>query len=490
MDNAHKIDFTEQIAVTDRGVLWLAAAPDGSQLLVRRIEQQFVDAAFRQVMAELRQRPLAASLPFFGEGWLEDDYYIAYRLPDAWELLEGYLKPLHWTQRLHIIYQLCELVPLWQKGPLHPLGLNGQSVLVGEQNGKVSLRLLPCPPLQFDSAFDLGACEPGILACLAPEILRGVYSDTRMQDAYALGILAGQSLGCQLSLPDGADNQELLLELQARGNLFHPSLETSRVEPFLQRMEEFNQLISLVHRSILPVPAARPPRAPAAFKNACLAAIHATDPDNLHAKARRLLQSDDPAGALNILEWEFTWVGDNVPGRQIAAEIAESMGLFSEMLEHLDAALRISPGSVDLRALRMGKRLAMYLASPPISPGSEDPEGDALLEDLAWLAAAPMKSEQVKNLLIQQSLVYQHRQDFHKVAEVMYLAVNLMPADLEVLYYYGRALHVLDDQQGLGQLVQTAHHRIENLILTGILDTGRGIEWQRKFAGLLSDSVS
>lgn len=486
MDNALNLDFIEPAAAVDRGVLWLAKAPDGSPLLARRIALQFVDAAFRQVMAELQQRPLPSSLPIFGAGWLESEYYIAYRLPEAWELLDEYMQPLHWTQRLHILYQLCELVPVWQKGPLHPLGLNGSSILVGERNGKAILQLIPCPPLQYDSPYDLIACQPAALACLAPEILRGVYSDTRLQDAYSLGVLAGQALGCPLTLPEDAD-RAALLELQARSLLFDPGLDSSQIEPFLLRMDEFNQLIALIRQAILPVPSARPPRAAAAFKNACLAAVHATDPDNLHALARRALQTDDPADALTILEWEFTHVGDNVPGRQMAADIAEGLGQFSEALEHLDAALRISPGSVELRAQRTAKRLAMYLAAPPPSPEAADPEGDALLEDLAWLAASPMKTEQVKTLLIQQSLVHQHRQDLHSVAQVLYLAVSLMPADMEVLYYYGRALHELDDVQGLRQLVQTAQHRLENLVLTGIIDRGRAVEWQRKFAGLLSD---
>lgn len=486
MENALKLEFTEPLAAVDRGWLWLARAADGSPLLARRVALQYVDAAFRQVMAELQQRPLPASLPIFASGWLESDYYIAYRLPEAWELLDEYLKPLHWTQRLQITYQLCELVPLWQRGPLHPLGLNGHSLLVGASNGKATLQLIPCPPLQYDSPYDLIACEPAALACLAPETLRSVYSDTRLQDAYALGVLAGFALGCPLNLPPGAE-PEALLELQARSLLFDPDLEASQVEPFLRRMEEFNQLIALVRQAILPLPSARPPRAPAVFKNACLAAIHATDPDNLHALARRCLQTGNPEEALTILEWEFRHVGDNVPGRQMAAEIAEGLGHFSAVLQHLDAALRISPGSVELRAQRAARRLAMYLASPPPRPGAADPEGDALLEDLAWLAASPLKPEQGKALLIQQSLVYQHRGDLHSVAQVLYLAVELLPADMEVLFYYGRALRELNDQPGLQQLVQTALHRIENLVLAEIWDRGRAVEWQRKFTGLLSD---
>lgn len=463
-----------RVAVTDRGSLWRAA--DG--LIVRLIDPRFCDTRFQQALAQLREVQRPSMAPVSGEGWQGVHFSIEYRVDTEWETLDEHLARLHWRARLGVIRQICDVLPAWSNSPVHPLGINGRSIIMQRMAGRWFPWLLPCPPVEYASPLDLAGCERPVLATLAPEIVRGAEVNYAAADSYALGSLVLQAMAPRAG--GGAD--EPALEMQARNLLAAATPESSEIEPQLRGVDAVRQVFRTASRYAQTAVLARPADA-ADLRTACNDAIAATDPVAL---ARRQAAGRELREALRTLEWGFATSGESADGRLLAADICEQMEEFDSAAAHIEKALALGPAPISA-LLRLGDlHWRAYRVLPPLTQGEADEAGDALLRDLE-IAKSVGGQPRAAEPYLRAAAVYRRRGDTAGEAQELYAAAEAAPADMEALHRYGDCLRRLGSED-VPAVVDEAMRRIERMAACEMMPDKEAETWRELFRSLLSRS--
>ena len=478
------------MARTERGELWVMAGRHSGTRILRIVEPRFCDLDFRRSVLNLRGRQYPRTLPVVGEGWIKDRYYIEYLADSPYETLEAHFERIHWRLRLLVIQQICEVLPQWNSCPTRPLGLNARNIVMVKTAGRWLPWLLAAPPLKFASPCDLFGCDSGVLASLAPEIIRGVPFDERAQDSYALGHLALRALGCR-ELSSLLTDEERI-EAQVCASLINSELKASEVEDFLHQEEALKQLIQVARHYTQPKPVARPMGADR-LKEACAKAFDSTDPLVL---ATDMVKRGNPNEALRRLEWGFYRLGESLDGHLLAADVCEKIEDFPKAINHLDRAISLltfllsgakrldAAASARLEQLyqhRFDLRWILYESLPPSPSGSADHEGDLLLQDLEMFKKLTANSLEKNRPYMQAAEIYRRRQDLVMAANELFQAVELEPADFTALFLYGECLKDLGHQEEVIQVVQEAHRRLERMVTNEIMKEDEAQEWRQRF---------
>lgn len=481
MNGPNGIQLDQLIGETDRGTLWHGTRQRKDDRIVRIVNPRFCDSRFRQSLKDLCNKQHPRMIPIIGEGWAGVHFYIEYRTDSQWQSLESYFKKLHWRARLAVIAQICDVLPLWNKGPIHPLGLNGRNIIMVNDVGRWFPWLLPCPPANYSTPCDLFGSDPPIISTIAPEVIRDIYFYDRAKDNYALGTLAIHALGCKESRE--AITDEDIIEAQARGALLNCELKSSEVEPFLHDIEPLKQLIRVVQHYTQISPVARPIES-TELKNSCANAFSTTEPVAL---ALDLVKHSNIHEALKILQWGFQNFGENIEGRLLAAHLCKEIDELPLALEHLDHAVSLSPDDLELRRQRCNLRWLLYQKLPPLTAGDPDHQGDLLINDLALLKSLSQSDPIEKNLFyIMTAQIHRRRHDLEKAAKELYDASKLEPADMNALYLYGQCWKDMGDRNALTQVVQEAHRRIGRMAINEMMEELEAQKWREKFNALLS----
>ncbi|HEX8070622.1 MAG TPA: hypothetical protein VF546_11770 [Pyrinomonadaceae bacterium] len=478
------------LGATERGTLWSAARARPGDRIVRLVEPRFCDFEFRRALTDLRGRQYARTLRILSDGFLNDSFFIEYEAAAQWETLEAHFARRHWRARLQAVCRVCEALPHWRLAPVHPLGLHARHVVMVRDAGVWFPWLLLCPPLAYASPHDLLGLDAVVLSALAPEIVRGVGSAARAEDAYALGDLAARALGM------GADAEPLTederLEAQACGALAPHELAASDVDDFLRGHQTVLNCQQAVSHYTQVAPEARPADAQPLL-DACGAALAATDPLELagqYVKGRR------PVEALNVLAWGWRHFGERLEERLLAVEACELLGDPQQTLVHLDRAVELLDGQASgaleahalrwqLRAQRCELRWGLYRALPALAAGAPDPEGDRLLPDLDWLKTHGDDGARERGKLhMRAGFVYRRRRDLVRAAQEFYAAAEAQRADMVALYSYGECLRELGHAPHVAQLVQEAKRRIGRLKLNEMMEEAEAELWLERFDAL------
>jgi len=478
MNDFDHIVLEAPLGVTERGTLWQASRVKPGDRIIRRMDPRYCDAPFLQALAMLRDHPLRQVVPIVGEGWIEDTYCLEYALPGQWQLLKNYQADLHWRQRLYTVYQVVEAIQEWMKSPVHPLGLHLSSLVMVAQGDVMAPWLLACPPMACTSPLDFWDVDAGVLACLPPEQVRGVYSDSRLQDGYALGALAALALAEN----DGEDQpltREEMIENHVRGRMAPaPALEGGQVEAFLQDYPPLQELAGCIRRYTLASPSSRPINLQE-LRGAIIQALNKTEAVEL-AKAQ-LERDSDTDLVFEMLDWGFLTGSDSVQARSFGADLALHAGDLDRAIEYMDQAALLAPGSLEIRRKCCDLRLVRMFASPEIPAGQPDPEGDILLGELEWLLGATFDQTGQRELVVKTAQVYLHRQDLARAAKMLYLAVEQGPSDLNALYLYAKCLVKMGATDSARQAAAIAHDRIDKMVKSEMLAERKGHEWHEKF---------
>ena len=146
-----------------------------------------------------------------------------------------------------------------------------------------------------------------------------------------------------------------------------------------------------------------------------------------------------------------------------------------------DHAALLAPGSLDIRRKCCDLRLVRMFASPETPAGQPDPEGDILLGELEWLLGATFDQAGQRELVVKTAQVYLHRQDLARAANMLYLAVEQGPSDLNALYLYAGCLSKMGATDSARQAAAIAHDRIDKMVKSEMLAERKGHEWHEKF---------
>ena len=447
--------------------------------IVRIVDPRFCDSRFRQSLNRLCDRPQPRMLPIVGAGFAGVHFYIEYHTDSQWETLEDSFKRIHWRLRLAVMDSICQVLPLWSNSPIHPLGLNARNIIMVNDLGHHFPWLLPCPALHYASPCDLFGCDSPIISALAPEVIRGVPFPERTQDMYALGTLAIHALGCK-EAPHAVTDEELV-EAQARGALLFCEIKASEIEEFLYEVESLKRLLQVIQRYAHIAPQARPLEV-LELQAASHSAVEATKPGAL---ALVCVRQQNSRGALKILQWGFDTFGDNPEERLFAANICERIEEFAEALKHLDIAVEIEPGDLNLRWRRFELRSMFYEKLPPVTTGQPDPEGNLLLTDIELLKLFDQDSSNRNILHKRAALIYRRRHALEMAAQELYQAAELEQSDMEALFLYGDCLREFGDSNAVTQLIQEARRRLERMVITELMQEKEAQQWHEQFDTLL-----
>jgi len=501
MEGPDGIQLDELIGATERGTLWRATRQRKGDRIVRIVDPRFCDSRFRQSLNHLRERPQPRMLPIVGEGFAGVHFYIEYRADSPWETLEANFKRLHWRMRLAVMDSICQVLPFWSKSPIHPLGLNERNIIIENNLGRFLPWLLPCPALHYASPCDLFGCDSPVISALAPEVIRGVPFPERTQDIYALGTLAIHALGCKEVRQVVTDEDRV--EAQACGALLFCEMKASEIEDFLYDVESLKRLLQVIQRYAHIAPQARPLEV-LELQAASHSAVEATKPGTL---SLAYVRQQNSRGALKILQWGFDTFGDNLVDRLLAASICEKIEEFTQALKHLDFAVEIKPGDIELRWRRNDLRwrlyqnlpplspdepdleddlLILYQNLPPLRPDEPDPEGDLLIKDLNWLKLTSETNPTQRNKPHKRLVaVYRRRNDLLSAAQELFRASELEPADMEALYLYAECFKDLGKFDEFVQTVQVAHERIGKMTKNEMMEETEAQKWRKRFDVLL-----
>ena len=484
------------LGATERGTLWRGTRQRHGDRIVRLIDSQFCNFRFRNALSNLRASPQPRTLPIASDGFAGNQFYVEYVSDGRWVTLESHFELKHWRDRLRSLHLVCEAFTQWSKGPTRPLGLNVCSIVMVNDAGLWFPWLLPCPPFEYMSPYDLLDIAPHVLLSLAPEIVTDVEGDTRMQDSYALGSLALRALGVSESRP-GATKEELLeeqacgvrvaLELKTAG-----VLKSSLVEPFLHSSGAMERLLLVVRHYLQPAPEARPSMSTELLE-ACKHVLKATDPLGL---ATELLQRGNSREALKVLAWGREKFGEDLQNLLLAVEICKKIEDFPTALLHLGRAIELidqtGSGAIEDFQLRLSlcqQRCdlcwLLYEDLPSLEEGESDPYGDILLKDLTWLKASGVEPRNRNDYCLRAAMVYRRRGDLTSTSRELYEAAELEPSDLTALFLYGDCLKDLREHEAVAQLLQEARRRIERMTLAEFISPSESQLWLEKFDMLL-----
>ncbi|MCP4263683.1 MAG: hypothetical protein GY774_40170 [Planctomycetes bacterium] len=481
MEGPDGIHLDRIIGVTERGTLWRALRQSKGDRIVRIINPQFCDLRFRQSLGNLCDRQYPRMIPVVGEGWAGVHFYVEYRMDSAWETLEAYFQKLHWRMRLPVLSQICEVLTQWKSSPVHPLGLNGYSIVMVKDVGRWFPWLLPCPALPYGSACDFFGVQPSIISVLAPELIRGVHLQDHPLDSYALGTLAIYALGGKLL--QLANTDEKRIEAQACSTLLQCEIKSSEIEDFLYNVESLRSLIKVIQRYTHVSTEVRPIDA-SELRDACMSAFDETRPGFL---ASLLARRQNSREALKVLQWGFDKFSENLNDRLLAADICEKLEERSQALVHLDRAVLLDD-SQDLNLLwrRCRLRWLLYQSLSPLEAGEDDPEGALLLNDTIWLKSFPQSPTDETTPYLIAASVYRRRQELTMTAKELYTAAqDIDQSDMMVLWLYGECLRDLDDRDGVNRLVDEAHRRLERMTITELMEKTEAERWCKEFDALL-----
>ena len=470
------ITLDAPLGSTDRGALWRASRRREHDRIVRLIEPVFCDGRFKQALANVRHRHHPRMLAITGEGLSGAHFYIEYAADAPWQTLGERLGALgNWRDRMAVLGLVCDALSHWSTSPVHPLGLNANSIVMVRDAGRWLPWLLPCPAITTSSPCDLFGVDPAAVAALAPEEIRGVQLDHRAQDAYAIGTLVAQAVGCT-GPRLAADDDETRIETQARGALLRSTVEHSEIEPFLQQVPQVQELFRRIRHHRHPSPDARPGEV--GKLRSAIAAV--ADPVALATALRHT----NPHAALRVLAQPSVQEGHQLASSILAAEICVELGNLPEALRHLDRAVSVAPFRIDLRKQCCDLRWLAYLELPPLV-GEDDPEGQELLKDLTWLKVLdPLPGNEA---YLRAADVHRRRGEFDKAATELYEAAEREPGDLEALLRYAECWKTdLGDRDTAAAIVNEALSRIGKLERSEMLTEVEARQWRELFAALLS----
>jgi hypothetical protein len=466
---------------TDRGTLWRNIQEAEGDTIVRMIELRFCDDAFRQSLESLQSVGYPRMVEIVDKGWSGEQYCVSYRAGKSSQTLEEFFQQLHWRERLVVLMQICEVIPQWRISPVRPLGLNERNIMMIETVGRWLPWLLPCPAVKYTSPYDLFGIDSRVISTLAPEFIRGVDFNERDLNMYGLGALACLAIGFRPSSRVATDEERL--ETQVCGALLICDAETSEVEPFLWNVKAVKDLIQVIQRYTHVDPGARPAE-PTELRDACASAIQATDPERL---ARDLVQQGKLRDAVRILEWGLETFGEHYAWRRLAAVISMQLRDWRDALERLNILIEgVSDSNpllaVPLVMLRVEARAALLEELK----GEFDAEGDLLLEDIEWLEQVVEDKRTLNGLCHKAAGVYRRQGKVEQASIELFKAIELEPSDMKALLQYGECWRDLGKSvEELQQIVETAHDRIDRMVVNQMMNEEEARLWQDAFNSLL-----
>jgi len=459
------------IGPTDRGYLWRASRNREHDRIVLTVDPRFCDERFRHALKNLRQRQHPRMLRIASEGWSGAHYYIEYEVDPPWQTLEERLAGCAgWRDRILLLGPVCDALPLWQRSPVHPLGLNLRNIVLTDHAGHELPWLLPCPAITISSPCDLFGLDSTVVAALAPEAIRDIVRLDRKQDMYALGTLVAQAAGCPESR--SARDDESRIEAQARGALLGTTATGSVIDPFVHAAPQVHDLFRTVRHYRHPTPDARPHDV--GELRSALAAV--TDPIAL----AEVFRSIDPSRALELLS--SVDPGDPVQhlrGTCLAAEIHRDSGDRERLLRCLDLAVSLAPERIDLRRHRSEARWDLLRTTPGDVPAAET---DLLLKDLKLVRALDPSAGTMPYLCAAE--IHRRNGDPASAAKELYDALELDPTDLDALLLYAQCWMDLDDRASAAAVADAARRRISGMVRAGVISGREGQQWNDRFDGL------
>jgi tetratricopeptide (TPR) repeat protein len=484
------------LGATERGTLWRGTRQRSGDRIVRLIDSRFCNFRFRNALSSLRASQQPRTLPIASDGFAGGQFYLEYVADGRWITVESHFEMKHWRDRLRLLQQLCEAFAQWNKGTIRPLGLNICNVIMVKDANVWFPWLLPCPPVEYSSPFDLLNIGEAVLSSLAPEIVRDIEGDTRMQDSYALGSLALRALGITESR-SGVTMEEFLEEQAcgARTGLeSKPAevLKNSAVEPFLHSLGAMERLLLVIRHYLQAAPEARPV-GPSELFEACDHALKTTEPISL---ATELLQRGNSREALKVLAWGREKFGEDLQNLLLAVEICKKIEDFAAAVQHLSRIIGLidhaGSGAIedfqlrlDLCQQRCDLCWLLYENLPPLKEGEADAYGETLLMDIAWLRVSGYEPHERNEHFRRAAAIYRRRGDLTGAAQKLYEAAGLEPSDLTTLFLYGDCLKELGEQEAVAQLLQEARRRVERMTLAEFISASESQLWLEKFDMLL-----
>jgi tetratricopeptide (TPR) repeat protein len=358
---------------------------------------------------------------------------------------------------------------LWQRSPVHPLGLSLRNIVLADEAGQQLPWLVPCPAVVMSTPCDLFGLDATVIAALAPETIRGVMLNERAQDMYALGTLVAQAAGCPQAR--SARDDESRVETQARGALLVSTGAGSMVDPIVLTTPPMDQLFRAIRHYRHAATEARPHDA--AELQSALAA--ATDPIAL----AEVFRSTDPVRALQMLSLaDRSDPALHLHAMCLAADIYDQTGDRQAALRCLDVAvsLDLDLERIDLRRQRCDMRWQVLLAA---AGEAADEEIESLLNDIKVLKALDASAGTMWYLRAAE--VYRRKGDLGRAAGELYDAIEVDPTDLQALLLYAQCWIDLKDTGNAAQVVGMARRRISGMVGAGLITRTEGQRWNDEF---------
>jgi len=455
------------IGGTDRGTLWRSPREGEADRVVRVVEPRFCDGRFRHSLSGLQERPVERALPIVTGGWSSGDFRVEYHSPGPWKALGEHLADLpDWLARGAVLDEVCRLLPVWQTGPITPLGIGPRNVVVVLQDHGWQPWLVPCPPTIVETPCDLFGLEVEVVAELAPEAVRGLPVDGRKSDAYAVGTLVTHALGCAGT---SGSTVEQAVEMQARGALLRPAVSASSIPPFLHGAAPVVALFEVIRRLRYPDPAGRLGDVESLRRTLA----EAVDPLTL----ARSLAAYSPVHAVEVLSWAAVDPTRMTESGDLAALLHTTLGDHRAALSALDQAIAASPERLDLRARRADAAWEVYVSV------AHGPEADRLgtvlvreltmLRDIGWV--------QPKDTHHRLAEVHLRRGDYGAAAIELYAVAEADWADFVALLEYARCLIALREVDLAKQTVHEALRRIAQMENKNGISGEEASAWRARF---------
>ncbi|MCY1139634.1 hypothetical protein OWR29_16665 [Actinoplanes sp. Pm04-4] len=435
--------------------------------LVRVLDPRQCDERFRTALAEIRGREWPDTLPILTHGPAGDGYRIEYAADGILTLAEAFEAVTHWSGRLILVADVCEAVDVWHRGRAAGLGLDAHTVVV--KSGSGGIRLAPCPPVRPASPLDLSDVDPGALAAVAPEAVRGLPAHQRAEDVYALGTLAALALGIR---PEASGDGPGRVERQARGVLLKVSATATVVEPFLHTSQRLEALLTTIRRCRNDSVDARPTDG-AGLRRALLAMA------DLTGLAEEVWLAGDPAGARSVL----SRTGPGFRSDWLAARIATAEGDGATAFEQYRRAVETAPTQYRLRQQRFDDMWALWQAAadPP-------PEwARALLDDLAFLR--PFGELPPAELWLREAEVHERAgtDGLYRAARALYEATIREPDSFAVLLRYARCQRRISEVEGradaaeVDKIRQVVSKRLDTMLRIKAISREEAQRWRTQF---------
>jgi hypothetical protein len=468
------LQLEELLARTDRGELWRSAAGT----LVRLIEPRYCDTQFRQGLERLRQGAWPSTVRITAAGWQGMKFYLEYRIEGCWLPMATHWERLHWRLRLPFLRRICELLPEWAHAVGYPVGINPANIIAIEIAGHWFPWLLPCPSVVHASPLDLLDCDEPVLACIPPEVIRGVALDGRAQDAYSVGSLAWRTLGARIADPQWDASERM--EAQACGWMMNHRVETTSVEPFLHHLNEVKGLAGLASRYSQLDFVARP-TAPSEMSLACDAAFAATDPVLL---AQQLMQASRSHNSLEVVDWGLATFPPSLQLYLAGATIAEKLEDFPRAIFYLDGAFALRPNDLALRFRRCDLRWVVYRHLRKSVVPEADPSGDALLQDLELCKQFRADKDPCEPY-VRGAYIYRRRGDLHAAADELYKATEMEQSDIALIYEYAKVLHEMGQPELVRAALAEGLRRTDLMVKAEMMQKSEARTWRELFDSLL-----